>query len=63
MNRYQIEWSFFPDREGHADDWNTEYVNARTIGEALSQFAWRQTNNTDKAVHIKAALWGNYPEE
>ena len=63
MNRYQIEWSFFPDREGHADDWSEEFVDARTLGEALSQFAWRHTNDTDKVVHVKASLWGNYPEE
>ena len=61
MNRYKIEWSFLPG--GIADGFKFEYVNARTIGEALSQFAWRNTNDTDKAVHVKVALWGNYPEE
>lgn len=56
MNRYNIEWSFFPDREGHAEDWSAAQVDARTLGEALSQFAWRQTNDTDARVHIKASL-------
>ena len=62
MNKWKIEWSFFPERDGEAEDWSTEYADARTLGEAISQFAWRQTTDTDKTVYVKATLMGSYPE-